>query len=187
MGKRDCEHESADRAGDSGGNGLLQQEWRALGPPPPAGRRAYSHALYALENSMEIRRDPVTQSWVVSGQRERPEEGEIGCPFDPPAIDNAKTILSWPPEGPWQIRVLPHPEPLYRVENDPGRAAEGIYDKMGPLGAHEVVVETPQHDKRFTSFSDDELDHVLGVWGSRIADLKNDPRFTDVTGFKNQR
>ena len=71
-------------------------------------------------------------------------------------------------------------------QNDPGRAAEGIYDKMGPLGAHEVVVETPQHDKRFTSFSDDELDHVLGVWGSRIADLKKDPRFKYVTVFKNQ-
>src|SRR5258708_38287567 len=78
---------------------------------------------------MEIRRDPVTQSWVVSGQRERPEEGEGGCPFDPPAIDNEKAILSWPSEGPWKIRVLPHPEPLYRVETDPGRAAEGIYDK----------------------------------------------------------
>jgi len=135
---------------------------------------------------MEIRRDPVTQSWVVSGQRERPEEGDGGCPFDPPAIDNAKAIVSWPAEGPWQVRVLPHPEPLYRVENDPGRAAEGIYDKMGPLGAHEVVVETPQHDKRFSSFSDEELDHVLGVWGSRIADLKKDARFKYVTVFKNQ-
>ena len=112
---------------------------------------------------MEIRRDPVTQSWVVSGQRERPEEGEGGCPFDSPAIDSAKAILSWPSEGPWQIRVLPHPEPLYRVEIDPGRAAEGIYDKMGPLGAHEVIVETPQHAKKFSSFSDDELDHVLAV------------------------
>jgi len=135
---------------------------------------------------MEIRRDPVTQSWVVSGQRERPEEGETGCPFDPPAIENAKVILSWPSEGPWQVRVLPHPEPLYRVEIDPGRAAEGIYDKMGPLGAHEVVVETPQHDKRFSTFSDEEIDYVLSVWGSRIADLKKDARFKYVTVFKNQ-
>src|ERR1700732_2569387 len=84
-------------------DGLLQPRRRDLGSPPPGGR-AYSHALYALENSMEIRRDPVTQRWVVSGQRERPEEGEAGCPFDPPAIDGAKAILSSPSEGPWQIR-----------------------------------------------------------------------------------
>ena len=106
---------------------------------------------------MEIRRDPVTQSWVVSGQRERVEEGDTPCPFDPPAIDSLKTILSFPPEGPWRVRVVPHPEPLYRVEIDPGRAAEGIYDKIGPLGAHELIVETPQHDKRLSQLGDDEI------------------------------
>jgi UDPglucose--hexose-1-phosphate uridylyltransferase len=135
---------------------------------------------------MEIRRDPVTQSWVVSGQRERSEEVDTPCPFDPQAIEGSKAILSWPAEGPWQVRVVPHPEPLYRVENDPGRAAEGIYDKMGPLGAHEVVVETPQHDKRFSQLGDEEIERVLNVWGSRIADLKKDARFKYVTVFKNQ-
>jgi len=135
---------------------------------------------------MEIRRDPVTQSWVVSGQRERVDEVDSPCPFDPPLVDSAKNILSVPSEGQWQARVIPHPEPLYRVEADPGRAAEGIYDKMGSLGAHEVVIETPQHDRRFSQFTDDEVDRVLGVWCSRISDLKRDPRFKYVTAFKNQ-
>jgi UDPglucose--hexose-1-phosphate uridylyltransferase len=135
---------------------------------------------------MEIRRDPVTQSWVVGGQRERPEEGDGPCPFDPDSAEITKTILAWPSEGPWQVRVIPHPDPLYRVENDPGRAAEGIYDKMGPLGAHEVVIETPQHDKRFSQLSDEEIDRILGIWASRIADLKKDPRFKYVSVFKNQ-
>src|SRR5215831_8505888 len=132
---------------------------------------------------MEIRRDPVTQSWVVSGQRERVDEVDSPCPFDPPQVDSAKSILSVPSEGQWQARVIPHPEPLYRVEADPGRAAEGIYDKMGSLGAHEVVIETPQHDKRLSQLSDDEVDRVLGVWCSRIADLKRDARFKYVTAF----
>jgi len=135
---------------------------------------------------MEIRRDPVTQSWVVSGQRERMDEVDSPCPFDPPQVDVAKNILSAPSEGTWQVRVIPHPEPLYRVEADPGRAAEGIYDKMGTLGAHEVVIETPQHGKRLSQLGDDEIDRVIGVWGSRIADLKRDARFKYVTAFKNQ-
>jgi UDPglucose--hexose-1-phosphate uridylyltransferase len=75
---------------------------------------------------------------------------------------------------------------LYRVENEPGRAAEGIYDKMGPLGAHEVVIETPQHDKKLSQLSDDEIDRVLWAWGMRIADLKKDARFKYVSVFKNQ-
>jgi len=135
---------------------------------------------------MQIRRDPVTQSWVVSGQREFNEEADSPVPLDPGSVDEAKSILTWPAEGTWQVRVIPHPNPLYRVENDPGRLAEGIYDKMGPLGAHEVVVETRQHDKKLSQLGDDEIDKVLWVWASRIADLKKDARFKYVSVFKNQ-
>jgi UDPglucose--hexose-1-phosphate uridylyltransferase len=135
---------------------------------------------------MQIRRDPVTQSWVVSGQRDFAEGSDAPCPLDPERDGNSKSILTWPQEGAWQVRVIPHPDPLYQVENDPGRVAEGIYDKMGPLGAHEVVIETRQHDKRLSQLSDDEIDHVMWVWATRIADLKKDARFKYVSVFKNQ-
>ena len=69
---------------------------------------------------------------------------------------------------------IPHPDALYRVENDPGRVAEGIYDKMGPLGAHEVIVETPDHNRKLWQLSDEQIDRVLWAWGMRIADLKKD-------------
>ena len=136
--------------------------------------------------SMEIRRDPITQSWVVSGQREETDDKDAPCPFDPGVVENAKTLLTWPSEGPWQVRAIPHPDALYRVENEPGRAAEGIYDKMGPLGAHEVIIETPEHDKKLWQLSDEQIDRVLWAWGSRIADLKKDLRFKYVSVFKNQ-
>jgi UDPglucose--hexose-1-phosphate uridylyltransferase len=61
-----------------------------------------------------------------------------------------------------------------------------MYDKMGAIGAHEVVVETPWHDKRMAQFSDEEIERVLWVWASRIADLKKDRRFKYVSVFKNQ-
>ncbi|HEX4536654.1 MAG TPA: hypothetical protein VH140_06890 [Candidatus Acidoferrum sp.] len=134
---------------------------------------------------MEIRRDPITQSWVVQGQKESLEDLPQKCPFDRPESEG-KAILLSPAEGVAQVRVLPHPDPLYRIEGQLGRLADGIYDKMGPTGAHEVVVETPQHDRRFSQFSDDEIDRVLTVWASRIADLKRDVRFKYISVFKNQ-
>jgi UDPglucose--hexose-1-phosphate uridylyltransferase len=134
---------------------------------------------------MEIRRDPITQSWVVQGQKESLEDLPQKCPFDRPESEGKPILLS-PAEGVAQVRVLPHPDPLYRIEGQPGRLADGIYDKMGPTGAHEVVVETPQHDRRFSQFSDDEIDRVLTVWASRIADLKKDVRFKYISVFKNQ-
>jgi UDPglucose--hexose-1-phosphate uridylyltransferase len=135
---------------------------------------------------MEIRRDPITQSWVVLGQRDAPEESAAACPFDAGTAEKQPAILTWPAEGAWQVRVLPHPEPLYRIEGEPGRSAEGMYDKMGATGAHEVVVETPHHDKRMSQLSDEEIERVLWVWASRIADLKKDARFKYVAVFKNQ-
>jgi UDPglucose--hexose-1-phosphate uridylyltransferase len=54
------------------------------------------------------------------------------------------------------------------------------------LGAHEVVVETPKHDRRLSQFSDEEIERVLWVWASRTADLKKDARFKYVSVFKNQ-
>ncbi len=135
---------------------------------------------------MEIRRDPITQSWVVVGQQESSGDSAQPCPFDPGTIEKRPSILTWPAEGPWQVRVLPHPDPLYRIEGDPGRAAEGMYDKMGAIGAHEVVVETPHHDKNLSQLNDEEIERVLWVWASRIADLKKDPRFKYVAVFKNQ-
>jgi UDPglucose--hexose-1-phosphate uridylyltransferase len=135
---------------------------------------------------MEIRRDPITQSWVVLGQRENLDEGSEPCPFDSGIVEKQPSILSWPAEGPWQVCVLPHPDPLYRIEGDSGRLAEGMYDKMGALGAHEVVVETPVHNKRMSQFSDEEIERVLWVWAARVADLKRDSRFKYVAVFKNQ-
>jgi UDPglucose--hexose-1-phosphate uridylyltransferase len=134
---------------------------------------------------MEIRRDPITQSWVVLGQREHLDDVAEPCPFDGGAVERQPAIVSWPAEGPWQVRVLPHPDPLYHIEGEPGRQAEGMYDKMGALGAHEVVVETPHHDKAMSRFTDEEIERVLWVWAARIADLKKDSRFKYVAVFKN--
>ena len=133
---------------------------------------------------MELRRDPITQSWVVLGHRDVTEE--TGCPFERPAIDKQQAILSVPSEGQWQVRVLPHPDPLYRIEGEPGRQAEGIYDKMGTTGAHEVIVETADHSKKLSQLTDEEIERVLWVWATRINDLKKDLRFKYVAVFKNQ-
>jgi UDPglucose--hexose-1-phosphate uridylyltransferase len=135
---------------------------------------------------MEIRRDPITQSWVVVGPREEPDDKSAVCPFDSTSTDKQSDIFTWPAEGTPQVRVVPHPKPLYRIQGEPGRSADGLYDKMGATGAHEIVVETPQHDKKLSQLSDEEIERVLWVWASRISDLKKDLRFKYITVFKNQ-
>src|SRR5258707_14564294 len=125
-------------------NGLLHARRRDLGPPPPR-TGANPRTLHPLKIRMELRKDPITQSWVILGQREARGDAPEECPLEPAKLEKLKFILTWPAEGAWQVRVVTHPDPLYHVEGETGRGAEGMYDKMLALGAHEVVVETPLH------------------------------------------
>ena len=81
--------------------------------------------------------------------------------------------------------MLPHPDPLYRVEGDPERRADGIYDQMQPVGADEIVIETPEHNRKLEDLSDDQILLVMEAWSQRIEDLKRDRRFKYVSVYKN--
>jgi UDPglucose--hexose-1-phosphate uridylyltransferase len=81
---------------------------------------------------------------------------------------------------------MPHFRPLYRIEGEPGRTAEGIFDRMSGLGAHEIIVDTTNHGNDFADEPDEQIAMVLEAYASRIADLKRDPRFKYVSVFKDR-
>lgn len=150
---------------------------------------------------MELRKDPITRTWILSGDEEerviQPEWG--ACPFCEGGQPRpSKLIFALPRDGasplpaggvyqgPWSVRVYPHPSPVYRIEGSEGRAAEGIYDRMRALGAHEVIVENPDHGRQLWMASDPEIERVLRAYAHRISDLKKDLRFKYITVFKNR-
>ena len=96
---------------------------------------------------MELRRDPITQSWVVQEDGEAAWLGTGACPLCPGQESRCPQTLYEYGQGPgrWQVRVVPHMRPLYRIEGDANRRGDGLYDKMRNLGAHEIVVESPEH------------------------------------------
>jgi UDPglucose--hexose-1-phosphate uridylyltransferase len=87
--------------------------------------------------------------------------------------------------GPWSARAVVHPNPLYRIEGEPQRRGDGLYDRMRPVGAHEVLVENPRHDGVLWTAGDAEIDEFLLLTANRIQDLKRDPRFKYITVYKN--
>ena len=135
---------------------------------------------------MELRKDPITRSWVVIGQAERASQRESACPLCLAIESDSRSLLNLPPQGSAQVRVYPHFRPFYRVEGDPGRTAEGIFDRMEAVGAHEIIVETPNHEQTLTELSDEQVACVLEAYAARIADLKRDARFKYVTVLKNK-
>lgn len=137
-----------------------------------------------------LRKDPVTQSWVIQEE----EETEVAaldagaCLLCPGAEARCPRSVYEHPGGAaqWQVRVIPHFAPLYRIEGDAQRSAVGIYDRMRTIGAHEVVVESRDHNLTLSQQSDDNVAQVLRAFVSRAGDLKKDRRFRYITVFRNQ-
>ena len=88
--------------------------------------------------------------------------------------------------GKWDVRVFHDRAPLFHVEGGLNRQAEGLYDRMNALGAHEIVVESNQHGKTLAELAPEHIARVLEVCRDRICDLKQDPRFRYVSLFKDQ-
>jgi UDPglucose--hexose-1-phosphate uridylyltransferase len=135
---------------------------------------------------MELRKDPITRSWVMTGD----EPADAGVRADLPCrfcTDSNLQMIAKSPNGPgsgWSARAVVHPKPLYHIEGEPGRRGEGIYDRMHTVGAHEVLVENPSHERHLWKASDEEIAQFLRLSAERILDLKRDPRIKYVSFFK---
>src|SRR5579864_7876308 len=137
--------------------------------------------------AMELRKDPITRSWVITGD----EPGEAGPRLDAPCPfcgdSNGSHIIATSPNTPgagWSARSVVHPRPLYRIEGEPGRRGDGLYDRMYSVGAHEVLLENPNHERHLWNASDDEIGHFLRLAAERILDLKRDPRIKYISLYK---
>jgi UDPglucose--hexose-1-phosphate uridylyltransferase len=88
-------------------------------------------------------------------------------------------------DGSWIVRCFPATNPIFVIEVEEQKRAEGLYDKMGNVGAHEIIVENREHTLTMSSFSAHELSSVLDMYMDRIVDLKKDKRFKYINIFKN--
>lgn len=150
----------------------------------------------------ELRKDPVVGRWVIiSTERARrpsdfkPDPVRTGgghcvfCPGNegetPPEILGLRSPEK-PPNGlGWSLRVVPNKFPALRIEGSLEPEGVGLYDRMSGVGAHEVIIETPDHTATLASLSEVAVTDVFWAYRERIVDLKKDPRFDYVLIFKN--
>ncbi len=151
----------------------------------------------------ELRRDPVSGRWVIisTDRQKRPQDfhferasaiGRDRCPFcagregmTPPEV------LAYRPGGGaantpgWELRVVPNKFPALQVEGTVDRTGDGMFDRMSGIGAHEVIIETPDHDRPLALQSEIEIERVLWACRERMLDLKRDFRLKYILVFKN--
>jgi len=151
----------------------------------------------------ELRRDPVVGRWVsvAPGRAERPnalvrtlpdQDDPASCPFCPghEAMTPPELLVRRENGGAantpgWSLRVVPNRFPALRTEERLARAGLGIYDAMGGVGAHEVLIETPEHARALPQQSPEQVEQLLRAAQERILDLSRDVRLRSVLFFKN--
>lgn len=150
----------------------------------------------------ELRKDPIIGRWVIisteRGKRPadfvveyKPIKGGF-CPFCPGNEDKTPVEImayrqdkSLPNTPGWNLRVVANKYPALRVEGELNREGEGVYDKMNGIGAHEVIIESPNHNDTLATISEKQFEDVLWAYRDRIIDLKKDTRFRYALIFKN--
>jgi UDPglucose--hexose-1-phosphate uridylyltransferase len=152
----------------------------------------------------ELRKDPITESWVIiaTDRARRPsdfvrestprEPSGRFCPFcpgheskTPPEVLAYRNGSEANQPG-WSLRVIPNKFPVLGIEGGLEREGEGLFDKMQGIGAHEVVVEAPEHILSITDLPVKSVEQVLWAFRERVKDLRNDRRLRYVLLFKNQ-
>jgi UDPglucose--hexose-1-phosphate uridylyltransferase len=141
--------------------------------------------------------------WVIisTDRQKRPNDfvferariiGREHCPFcpghealTPPEIMSYRQDGGAPNKPGWDVRVVPNKYPALQVEGTLDREGEGMFDRMNGIGAHEVIIETPDHDRTLASMSEPEIVRVLSAYRDRMQDLKRDFRLRYILIFKN--
>ncbi|MEW6201160.1 MAG: galactose-1-phosphate uridylyltransferase [bacterium] len=150
----------------------------------------------------EIRQNIATKEWVIiaTERAKRPEEFSSKghsrtedrpeliekCPFCPG--NETKT----PPEtfrisrnSQWRVRVIPNKFAALQQEGERKRTIKGVERSMSGVGIHEVIIETPLHNKTTALLSTQEVTDIINAYRNRHETISSDPRIELVIIFKN--
>ncbi|AFM26173.1 galactose-1-phosphate uridylyltransferase, family 1 [Desulfomonile tiedjei DSM 6799] len=151
----------------------------------------------------EIRQNRLTEEWVIFAParskrphdfiKEKPDgaplpEYDPDCPFCPGNEDKLSEIF-FETKGkgklPWLTRVIPNKYPALTPTGDAKRHVRGHQIAMPGYGHHEVVIETPVHNRPVAAMSLPEVSSVIETYHMRYRFLTSDRKDMVVIIFRN--
>ncbi len=157
----------------------------------------------------ELRYNFVTGEWVIiaTERAKRPEDFAPHtaraklpahvptCPFCPGNESQTPPELFRIPRrdvpGPgvpasdWQVRVVPNKFPALDAQAELFRRTEGLKRHVSGAGIHEVIIETPEHNRTLALLSESEIELVVQAYYQRYDAITRDPRIAHATLFRN--
>jgi UDPglucose--hexose-1-phosphate uridylyltransferase len=150
----------------------------------------------------ELRYDPLEHRWVIIATERAARPSDLAdktkynhikmCPFcegnetfTPPEIWAYRDPKTAPNTPGWKVRVVSNKFPALKIEAAGKRIGVGYYDMIEGAGAHEVIIETPEHNASLADLPLVHVKWVLLAYRERLKDLYKDPRFRYGLVFKN--
>lgn len=149
----------------------------------------------------KIRKNPIYNRWVIIADerskrphafyREEELEDKKDCPFcegseemTPPEIDSFR--VSGKPNKPgWKVRVVPNKYPALIPDVEFQKNIEGLFHIIPATGTHEVIIETPHHNKNQFNMDEEETSLILKMYRKRYLTLKENKNLEYILIFKN--
>ncbi len=151
----------------------------------------------------ELRTDPITGRWVIiaTERAARPTDFRTSpvevndlerCPFcpgregqTPPEVFAIRQDGTARDAPGWQVRVVSNKFPALRIEGDTARSTRGMFTRMDGVGAHEVIIESTDHDTHLGLMPSGAVADVVRAYLHRYRDLDGDDRFEYALLFRN--
>ncbi len=150
----------------------------------------------------ELRQDPVTGVWSILavGRSRRPgavpgaSPAEPACPFCP-GSESLTPPETWaagreggPPDSPgWKVRVVPNLYPAFMPEAGTRGWRRGTRVGRPGHGGHEVIVNSPQHDRSLGDMDHEEAVGLMHAYLARYRHFAAQPRIKQVQVIINHK
>ena len=151
----------------------------------------------------ELRRDPVSGRRVIIASERANRPHQIGkesdahraesCPFcpgneamTPPEVLAYRSQDSAADSPGWTVRVVPNKYPALVSEAKIYPPEHPVYRSRTAVGAHEVVIESPEHIVNMGALNVEQIGRVLCAYRERMAEMQKDPRWRYTLVYKNQ-
>ena len=156
----------------------------------------------------QLRKNPITREWVIiaTERSKRPSDFQKSesasgasrpafsekCPFcagnehmTPPEVLAFRSAPNSPDSQGWWVRVVGNRFPALSKEGELDRSGVGMYDFMNGVGAHEVIIETPEHNKCVSTVAPRQAEEIWWACRQRMLELEKDRRFKYILVFRN--
>ncbi|MCF6158267.1 MAG: galactose-1-phosphate uridylyltransferase [wastewater metagenome] len=156
-------------------------------------------------NESEVRQNKITKEWVIyaPARRKRPWDfqkpeqeraqppppHDANCPFCPGNDHMLESITMEIKDendnGLWGARLVPNKYPALTPSDGINRYTKGIYLAMKGFGYHDVVLETPYHNRQIGQMSVQEVERIVDVYHKRYRELMEEKANMMIIIFRN--